>query len=76
MTRIILKVLITTFLINTFKVSKTQNLPYIATKKYPYDLSVSLNPDYELSDKNTDSTSKLDFTPIDLPTKYVINKVK
>lgn len=64
MTRVFLKVLITTFLINAFKVSKSQ-----ATKKYPYDLSVY--SDYELSDKNTDSTSKLD-----LPKKYVTNKVK
>lgn len=75
MSSIFLKILITSFIINTLNVSKNHAIQNNAYTKYPYDLSVSSYADYDLSDKNIDSKRKLAFTPINLIKSYVTNKV-
>lgn len=69
-----IKIIITIYIINVFIVSRNQALQSKEKNKYQYDLDTSY-PDYELLDKNIDSTSKIDFTPVELLKSVVTNTV-
>lgn len=69
-----LKRIITIYVINAFIVSKSTAL-LSKENINQYDLSETLYPDYELLDKSINTTSKINFTPLEFTKSVLTNKV-